>query len=413
MSLGCVLAVGTFTRFTFVVFFLPLGVALLLQHDALHLRSLDRRAKDGDTHVAAEFSTARLRSTLRVVLHGVVGAVTTTVLFVTIDSWYFGRFTIAPLNNALYNMDTSNLAEHGLHPRWLHSVVNMHVLFGPLTSLTYGIMLYKLYAGVRGTSSRSSSTARRRSSNQTTRTVLHACLVDDASCAIHVDVLCLFCIASGVGFLSLAPHQEARFLLPLLVPVVLVCATFLTQMNATSLQQSANGANGASLQRLYRPVLVLVFIFNALLLLLFGILHQGGLLRSILYLEQFKQTHSHQNQSYNVYFYKTHMPPRFMFNNHGQVGDRNFCNAIDLKGHGIDALKEQLRGAASFRKVEHRRRIVTMVVAPKSVHIDKDSVLSHCLKLHTSFWPHLSMEDLPNSFSELELQMFEQVEECV
>ena len=49
-------------------------------------------------------------------------------------------------------------------------------------------------------------------------------LVDQQTCVINVDSLCLWCIVSGLGFLSLAPHQEARFLIPLLIPIVLVCA---------------------------------------------------------------------------------------------------------------------------------------------------------------------------------------------
>ncbi|WP_242538388.1 hypothetical protein, partial [Vibrio parahaemolyticus] len=39
---------------------------------------------------------------------------------------------VTPLNNLLYNMDPQNLAEHTLHPRDLHFVVNFPLLFGYL-----------------------------------------------------------------------------------------------------------------------------------------------------------------------------------------------------------------------------------------------------------------------------------------
>lgn len=71
----------------------------------------------------------------------------------------------------------------------------------------------------------------RNNSNGTTQ----ISLVDQQTCVINVDSLCLWCIVSGLGFLSLAPHQEARFLIPLLIPIVLVCASFLHQ-NSTMLE---------------------------------------------------------------------------------------------------------------------------------------------------------------------------------
>ena len=160
VSLGCVLAVGTFTRFTFVLFFFPLGIALLLQHDSLSVRVIKRRAREEGssamntntnmetkmkmktkTMLSTTTSTTwfRLQSVGHVILDGFMGGMLTSFFFVLVDSWYFHQLTITPLNNALYNMNSNNLAEHGLHPRWLHSVVNMHVLFGPLATTTYAV----------------------------------------------------------------------------------------------------------------------------------------------------------------------------------------------------------------------------------------------------------------------------------
>ncbi|GAM82060.1 hypothetical protein ANO11243_000390 [Dothideomycetidae sp. 11243] len=56
--------------------------------------------------------------------------------------WYTaGNFTISdlfsvavitPLNNIMYNIDPSNLAEHGLHPFYQHVLVNLPQLIGPV-----------------------------------------------------------------------------------------------------------------------------------------------------------------------------------------------------------------------------------------------------------------------------------------
>ncbi|CAG8771951.1 16164_t:CDS:1, partial [Cetraspora pellucida] len=45
-----------------------------------------------------------------------------------------GRLIFTPLNNIRYNLDSNNLAEHGLHPRYLH-IFNFVLLFGPLVLL--------------------------------------------------------------------------------------------------------------------------------------------------------------------------------------------------------------------------------------------------------------------------------------
>ena len=43
-----------------------------------------------------------------------------------------GTLTLTPLNNLLYNINVDNVKQHGLHPRYLHLLVNFPLLFGPL-----------------------------------------------------------------------------------------------------------------------------------------------------------------------------------------------------------------------------------------------------------------------------------------
>lgn len=76
-----------------------------------------------------------------------------SILFnVLIDSFYYGyvtwgeigvlhisinNFVFTPFNFIKYNINTSNLAKHGLHPRFLHVLVNMPLLYNILTILAY------------------------------------------------------------------------------------------------------------------------------------------------------------------------------------------------------------------------------------------------------------------------------------
>lgn len=67
----------------------------------------------------------------------------TSSLLILFDSYYYNngfsfiidlqhRLIVCPLNFIFYNIDTKNLDEHGLHPSWLHFIVNATILFGPL-----------------------------------------------------------------------------------------------------------------------------------------------------------------------------------------------------------------------------------------------------------------------------------------
>lgn len=74
----------------------------------------------------------------------IVGAfVLTASAFILFDSYYYhdgftfiidlkNQLVICPLNFILYNIDSTNLNQHGLHPPWLHFLVNATILFGPL-----------------------------------------------------------------------------------------------------------------------------------------------------------------------------------------------------------------------------------------------------------------------------------------
>lgn len=89
-------------------------------------------------------------------------------------SYLFSHPTITPFNNLNYNLATDNLALHGLHPWYQHSLVNLPQLLGPAT-----LLLLQPLASLR-----------------------------------------LFSAISGVVVLSFFKHQEARFLLPT-IPLIL------------------------------------------------------------------------------------------------------------------------------------------------------------------------------------------------
>ncbi|KAF2844372.1 glycosyltransferase family 22 protein [Plenodomus tracheiphilus IPT5] len=126
----------------------------------------------------------------------------------------FGGAVVTPYNNFRYNSVSENLAQHGIHPRYQHFLVNLPQLLGPAFPLLFFL---------------------RRA---------------------HFTPI-LVSALSGVALLSIFPHQEARFLIPA-VPLIL----------------SSIRLPDARLRTTWMAVWL---IFNLALGVLMGVYHQGGI----------------------------------------------------------------------------------------------------------------------------------------
>lgn len=91
-------------------------------------------------------SVTPLHFHLRIIVF-VICLIPSVALLILIDSFYYGyiswgeigmldvsinSFVFTPLNFVKYNINSENLAEHGLHPRFLHLLVNIPLLFNVL-----------------------------------------------------------------------------------------------------------------------------------------------------------------------------------------------------------------------------------------------------------------------------------------
>ena len=130
-----------------------------------------------------------------------------------------------------YNSKTSNLRNHGLHPRWLHAVVNIPMMFGMLGIAGYhGVFkICRLLVGRQWTSLPKAQS-----------------VTSLMSASFLVPLLAL----------SVFPHQEPRFLLPLVIPL-----TFLHAQTIIGLRKWLKTS---------------WYVLNALAVLFFGFFHQGG-----------------------------------------------------------------------------------------------------------------------------------------
>ncbi|KAE8450199.1 alpha 1,2 mannosyltransferase [Mollisiaceae sp. DMI_Dod_QoI] len=137
-------------------------------------------------------------------------------------AYLFSHPTITPLNNLTYNLSTSNLATHGLHPWYQHVLFNLPQLIGPAALLLF----LRPHPSLR-----------------------------------------LYSAISGVFVLSIFQHQEARFLLPT-VPLIL-----------SSVQLPKNQAH----TRIWTGAWI---IFNVIFGSLMGVYHQGGIVPTQVFLSK-------------------------------------------------------------------------------------------------------------------------------
>ncbi|XP_068811282.1 GPI mannosyltransferase 4 [Struthio camelus] len=300
----------------------------------------------------------------------------TAIFFITVDTLYFTsvgldnlysvkknslfdiiaqinqKIIVTPLNFLRYNLNPHNLAQHGSHPRITHFLVNGIMLFGILhvLAISNGFKMLKkciyqlpqVKSYYRGSS----------------RILVHS---------EGNPILLLFYLVP-LAFLSLFSHQEPRFLIPLILPLVLFSASQNRTMK-------------------WKPVII---IFNVLGALLFGCLHQGGLIPCLFHLEQVMHSPELSNHPghYVLLFAHTYMPPRSLLNI--KKGDTHI-EVIDMAGSEEETL---------CQTVGQRTNNFTcndchfFVIVPGTVR----ATITKCgvsFKNETLIFPHLSMEDPP------------------
>ena len=333
ICIGILCSLGLFTRFTFVFFAIPVMILYLLQKLS---------AVGGIVQIASCS----------------LGFSVSAGLIIMADTLYFGGSSnwtsfITPLNALLYNSRVDNLQHHGLHPRWTHVVVNMLILYGPMALLFYGKLASKLFNRAK---------------------------------EYPIDVIhqiCTWTVISGLTFLSLAPHQEPRFLSPLLVPLSVV-------MGKTALWSSPN-------------LRFIWIIFNLALIVVFGVLHQGGVVPTML------SSVVARDEPLSIMFHHSYMPPSFLSRRRQCTGEEVCTTSScpqspvnDLKGSKSYELTRALELELQCKQEYHSGHV--HLVAP-SLKLEDDLRLStsdcrvggdYSCELMWSYWPHLATEDFPS-----------------
>ncbi|NXP73224.1 PIGZ mannosyltransferase, partial [Ramphastos sulfuratus] len=321
-------------------------------------------------------SQKSIKSVINHFLKLVLCACFTAIVFIMADTFYFTsmdldnlysikkgslfnvlgqlneKIIVTPFNFLRYNLNPHNLALHGSHPRVTHFAVNGVMLFGILHILAIG-------AGFKMLKKYIHHLIWARSHCQGSSGLL---VLSEGN-----PTLLLFYFVP-LAFLSLFSHQEPRFLIPLILPLVLF---------STSQHRDVK----------WKHVIV---IFNVLGALLFGCLHQGGVIPCLFHLEQLLHSPESLNHTrhYTLLFAHTYMPPRSLLN----IKKRDtYIEVIDMAGSEEETLCRTVEQQASNSTCNDCH---VFVVIPGTVR----AMITNCdvsFKNETLVFPHLSMEDPP------------------
>ncbi|KAJ9474876.1 GPI mannosyltransferase 4 [Pseudozyma hubeiensis] len=282
---------GFFTRFTFAIFALPLAIVVLCCHAQIVVEG--RKWSALGSLVVAMTCAVRFFA-------GRAGTDTTfytkaaNANCVEVAGLWGTKWVVPPINALLYNLKTENVAQHGLHPRWLHVVVNLPMMVG-----VANCVILVVYGWQFGRDRLRASTALPSAGNgdavsqdeQERKEVERAINEGEGSVADpsstttaqrsedqnvpYVDIepiivpLSLATIIFALTILSLSPHQEPRFLLPLAFPSTIIMAYALQSPTFTSRPS------------LTRTLCILHIVQHVLQLVLFSFLHQAALLPTL------------------------------------------------------------------------------------------------------------------------------------
>eukprot|EP00299_Pterocystis_sp_00344_P018442 c9204_g1_i3.p3 GENE.c9204_g1_i3~~c9204_g1_i3.p3 ORF type:complete len:249 (+),score=53.64 c9204_g1_i3:807-1553(+) len=223
-----------------------------------------------------------------------------------------------------------------------------------------------------------------------------------------VQLTLIATVVTGIAILSLAPHQEPRFLVPLALPVCLLTSpVFFGRSN-----------------RFWK---ITWLGFNGIVLIFFGGLHQAAVVPSLAYLNSNLKplvTHDqHTNVSVNIAYHHTYMPPRaFLMIPECSENSGNWCSD---RVNVIDWMDEPPQKVYCwFWELEHARenvRILNRLVVPGSIDIpstirfnssvcsmnnESEESIQIEMKVEHQIRPHLSTEHFPHFWNQLVLNIY-------
>ncbi|CUM63543.1 uncharacterized protein PRCAT00001121001 [Priceomyces carsonii] len=255
---GVLLSIGIFNRITFPAFIIFPSYFLLV--------NLWSNMFDAVWCVLGFLSVSYIFVLIDTVSYGI------KLTSVILNPFSFQSYILTPLNNFIYNSKIENLSTHGLHPRYQHVLINVPQILGP--------GLFLLFYRFR---------------NRYWKTIPFLSAL------------------GGCLSLSIFPHQELRFLMPILP---LLCSCF----DLRSFQSDSNESDIKS-SSIFKFILNAWYVFNIILAILMGTYHQGGVIPALDYFHQ-SLIKLHEVKTAQIWW-RTYSPPAWI------LGD--LYNTVEVK----------------------------------------------------------------------------------
>lgn len=390
LSTLCV--VGIFNRPTFVLFGMPIIFHWMI-------RGFGTR------------SVSFLDFNLRMLVF-ILSGLPALVIIVVIDSLYYGylslaqiyimdisieNFLVTPVNFIRYNINPENTAAHGEHPKWLHMLVNIPLLYnilGLIAVFSFGSMFYKFckkeFQNLPHTQS----------------------FVSLMTSAIFVPVL----------LLSLFNHQEPRFLIPITTPLILLHAPkLITGVNVTNVLKESQWSVIRSLSSCInitvsgRFIIKVWYLMNIAFTLFFGFIHQGGVVQLAEHFSKYHQTQPTLSQIHLVTSHVYNIPESLLILPHSSVLYTNRQSGQKYKiprrmfiheygGMDLDEMFKKAKRLTDVAEVRARTKMINyemFVAIPTSKAFELNQIFhkhhaTFTFKEEKIFYPHLSTEAFPN-----------------
>ncbi|BES92356.1 Alg9-like mannosyltransferase family [Nesidiocoris tenuis] len=330
-----------------------------------------------------------------------------------IDSVYYGALTMneirsknvsilrdvvfTPFNFIKYNLNPQNLAEHGIHWRMTHFLVNVPLLYnvlGVAGLVTFAAILY------RGVLKQYSTLPRVQS----------------------IIGLMTSSFILPIAALSVFPHQEARFLIPVTLPL-----TFLYTQRIRNIEDASSAITSriqstghkvfmkreAKVPDIKDGLLIVWYVVNIGMALFFGFIHQAGVVPLLNHMNLEMTAKSRLTTVHLVTSHVYPLPVSFLFLKFGkphQILDksgyryqraRDFYNyelgssiSVDHIAIKLAVIIEQAEKTWSEKRMKYR----VYYAAPSSLIKEvQSSCFSQGLNatIDRIFFPHLSTEALP------------------
>lgn len=386
LSTLCV--IGIFNRPTFVLFGLPIIFHWMIR---------------GFGSRSVSFLDFNLR-----MLFFVISGLPALLAIVVIDSFYYGylslaqiyimdvsieNFLVTPVNFIRYNINPENTASHGVHPKWLHMLVNIPMLYnilGIIAVFSFGSMFYKFC---------------KKEFHNLPQTQSFVSLMTSA---IFVPVI----------LLSLFNHQEPRFLIPVTVPLVMLHAPkLITGVNVTNFLKESQWSFAKHISKYVDITIILKvwYAVNIIFTVFFGFVHQAGVIQLADY---FSKHHTLQPTATHIHLITSHifnipeslliLPHSSVYYTNHQSGQKyKIARRFFVHEYGslqLDEMFKKLKRLTDVGEVRARtkkRDYEIFVAIPTSKAFELNQIFyehreSFNFKEERVFFPHLSTEAFPN-----------------